>query len=41
MVEKIDADDIGLKHFLGSTENMRNSQCGMAISKSSFNLNNL
>ncbi len=25
MVEKIDADEIGLKHYLGSTENMRNS----------------
>lgn len=40
-VSKSDAESIGIKHFLGHTKNLPKSEYGLAISKSSLQLNKL
>lgn len=34
-----DSEALGLKHYLGHTQNLPYSDCGLAISKSSLALN--
>jgi len=36
-----ESEKLGLKHFLGHTKNLPYADCGLAISKSSYNLNKL
>ena len=36
-----ESENLGLKHFLGHTKNLPYSDCGLAISKSSYSLNKL
>lgn len=40
-VRSKEAENLGLKHFLGHTRNLPYTDCGLAISKSSYNLNKL
>lgn len=40
-VKSKDSEKIGIKHFLGHANNLPYSDCGLAISRSSYNLNKL